>query len=285
MRELTTVCFNGEIVEARRVPLEPFSRALRWGDGLFETIRVRAGVPEFLADHIGRIRSSAAALGFPVPRFEDLYDMAYRFLRASSLEQGALRMMLTRSDAGRLWPCGDPDPEPVVLLSGSEGVPYPPELIARGLVAAVVDQPRRFAGFLSRHKTTSYVSSVLARRAAFQRSADIGLMLNQFGRIAEADVANVFVRYEDGRIATPPLEEGALPGITRLRLMRALGTVEEVPVTYADLTMASEVLFTNALMPVMPAARLDDRIFTQRDFFAIAWSKLEGDPHAHKGIF
>jgi branched-chain amino acid aminotransferase len=273
MRELGAVCLDGDIIDVRDVRLEPFSRAFRWGEGLFETIRVRGGVLEYLADHLRRMSASARALGFQPPDVERIARMACLFVKARSLERGAVRITLARRDARRLWPCDDPATS--VLITGSEGIPYPEDIAARGLAAAVIEEPCRVAGFLSRHKTTSYLASIMARKAAFEASADIAVMRNQFGRIAEADIANIFVRCADGRVVTPPIEEGALPGITRARLMAAMPGIEEAPLTKEDLRLAEELVFTNALMPVIPASRLDGRPLVRRDLFIEAREALE----------
>lgn len=283
MRELEAVCLDGDIIDARDVRLMPFSRAFRWGEGLFETIRVRGGVLEYLADHLRRMSASAQALGFQPPDLEEIARMASSYVKARSLEHGAVRITIARGDARRLWPCDDPATS--VLITGSEGIPYPEDIVAGGLAAVVIDEPRRVAGFLSRHKTTSYLASIVARKVALEASADIALMRNQFSRVAEADTANIFVRCADGRVVTPPIEEGALPGITRARLMAAMRGIEEAPLTKEDLATAEELVFTNALMPVIPASRLDGRPLVRRDLFSEALEALERGGAESRGPF
>jgi len=272
MKNLSIVSMNGNIMPASDAKISPFDRGLRLGDGLFETIRVRDGRALYLNEHLNRMQSSAVILDFHTAEYDELVRMVNDFLRASGLKEGSLRITLTRGDGEGMWP---PKELPTLLvISGAQGVPYPPEAVSKGLTAVVVDEPRRMAGMLSRHKTTSYISSIMARKAAVDEKGTIAILLNQFDRICEADNANIFVVTRKDEIITPPLDEGALPGITRQRLLEAIPDIVQSSVTKEDLYDAQEVVFTNALMPVMPASNIDGQRLRAREFFEEARALL-----------
>jgi len=109
---------------------------------------------------------------------------------------------------------------------------------------------------LSRIKSTSCLDSIIARVEADRRGADDAILLNTAGRIAEATAANVFAVI-DGVTATPPVADGALPGIMREAVM-ASTSVEERSLSPTDLDVASEIFLTSSL-GIRPVIAFGDR--------------------------
>jgi branched-subunit amino acid aminotransferase/4-amino-4-deoxychorismate lyase len=114
---------------------------------------------------------------------------------------------------------------------------------------------------LSRVKCAAgLLDGVLARERARETGFDEAIMLNTRGHVAEATVSNVFVARK-GRLLTPTIESGALPGVTRaavLNLARESGIeAAEAELTLEDLNTADEALLTNSVMGVMPLTRLE----------------------------
>ena len=82
-------------------------------------------------------------------------------------------------------------------------------------------------------------------------------MLNTDGALACAAAANLFW-IRDGRLFTPALACGVLPGLARARLM-ARETVEEVVAGREALDTAEAIFLTNSLTEVRPVRWLDGR--------------------------
>ena len=57
------VWLNGALLAAGLARIDPSDRGLTLGDGIFETIRVAAGVPQQAPRHLARLRRSAEQLG------------------------------------------------------------------------------------------------------------------------------------------------------------------------------------------------------------------------------
>jgi branched-chain amino acid aminotransferase len=109
---------------------------------------------------------------------------------------------------------------------------------------------------LSRIKALPYLDNLLAVAEARAHGADDALLLNTRGTIACASVANVFL-IRDGRLETPPVSDGALPGTMRalvLCLAQQAGlTPVENSLHVKDLAGADEVILTNSVSRVMEA--------------------------------
>lgn len=242
---------NGRLVEAGAPALRLDERGFTLGDGLFETLAVRDGRPQHLEPHLLRLAEGAALLRLPLPPRERLEQALRETLRANDLTAGVLRLTLTRGHSRRgIEP--EPGAEPTLAVTAAPPPPPPPP--ARLIVAGGM---RRDEGSpLSRVKALAYLPSVLARLEARAAGADEALLPNTAGRIASATVANVFL-LAGGRVVTPPLSDGPLPGIAR-GVILAAGLAEEAPLEAALLAEAEALVLTNSLS-LRPASALAGR--------------------------
>ncbi|NML15182.1 aminodeoxychorismate synthase component I [Azohydromonas sp. G-1-1-14] len=108
---------------------------------------------------------------------------------------------------------------------------------------------------LSRHKTTLRARYDAGVRAAEQAGAFDMLFFTPEGRLIEGGRSNVFVQL-DGRWWTPPLEDGALPGVMREVLMAQLGAAER-SLRREDVLNAQSLTVCNALRGALPARLVD----------------------------
>lgn len=239
---MTIVWLDGRLIPASQARIDPADRGLTLGDGVFETMRARAGRVARLAAHLARLRAGAALLRFAVPFDDAAIEAALAAtLHANRLDDGVLRLTLTRGPAGGR---GLPPPQaaaPTVLIAAA-----PPPAPAGPARAVIARGTRRNADSpLSRIKSLNRLDDVLARIEAAERGADEALLLNGAGRLVESSVANLFLVL-GGVAVTPPLADGALPGVVRAELLAAHGAVER-SLAEADLACAEEAFLTNAL--------------------------------------
>ena len=235
-------------------------RGLLLGDGLFETLLLRAGRPERLDAHLARLRSSGETLGVPVP--PDLGTFVEEALpplwtREGRPARAALRVVVTRG----AWEGLDPAPGAVpgvhVVVRALPDGPPPPA------AAATVDAPRIDPRHpLAGHKVLSWMSYVEARRRARAAGAEMALLRTLAGDVAEADCGNLFVVI-DGVAVTPPLDTGVLPGILRTAALAALRgggrPCAERRIAPEEMERASEAFVTSSLSGARPLGRIDGR--------------------------
>ncbi len=253
-----TLWLDGRLLPDHAARINPADRGLLLGDGLFETVRAIAGMPLHFARHLARLRAGAATLGMALAWPDDALAEAARTVLAG--QDGALRLTLTRGPAprGLLPPAGT---RPTMLITAA---PLPPPLPpARAIVAAATRRNEHSP--LSRIKSLNYLDSILARQEAAARGADEAILLNTAGDVAEASAGNLFVLLA-GAWTTPPTRAGALPGITRARLLEA-GLAQEARLTVADLALA-EAIFLSSSLGLRALASLDDRALRPPDLGA-----------------
>jgi len=255
------IYLNGAIVPPDFARIDPADRGFTLADGLFETLRAYNGKPFRLEDHLVRLETSAQALGIPL-LFDAVMiaEAVLELLTANALTEGdaAIRITATRGTGPRgLIPPADVKPTLMITTSAYHALPDT-------CAATLVDIRRNEGSPLSRMKSLGYLDNVLATREAAERGAEEAILLNNAGRVAGAARANVFAVL-DGRLLTPPLSDGVLPGIARrvvLDLAEALRIpTEEASLSPADLAGAREIFLTNSLFEIRSVGRLDDRDF------------------------
>lgn len=235
------ISLNGILLEQEAARIDPTDRGLLLGDGVFETIAVRKGAVRRLPAHLARLRLGAAVLNIPLSQTDDqLGALILETLTANALLEAVVRVTLTRGPGGR-GIVAPAEPKPTLMISAAP-LPASPEP-ARVIIAQ--DTRRNEFSPLAQIKSLNYLDNVIARQEAVAQNVDDALLLNTVGRVAESTVANIFVLVNGGLI-TPPISEGALPGVMRAEAIR-LARAEERAVTVDMLGQASEIFLTNAL--------------------------------------
>lgn len=246
------ISINGVLIDAAEARIDPSDRGFTLGDGVFETIAVRRNAVRHLAAHLARLRSGANLLGIPLPGDDQhIANMIGAAITGNNLTEGVVRLTLTRGPGARGL-ATPTRPTPTLVISVA---PLPPPAEPAKVVIAKMTRRNEHSP-LSRIKHTSYLDNILARREAEAVGADDALLLNTVGNVSESTVANIFVLV-DGYMLTPPIADGALPGIMRLEAIK-LTKAEERTVSVDMLMRGSEVFLTNAL-GVRPVTHIDGK--------------------------
>ena len=255
------VYVNGNLVQRDQAVVSAFDRSFLYGDGLFETIRAYGGVPFLLEEHLDRLGRSATELGIAVPDRDEIAGAVHKLITANKLGDVYVRITLSRGiHDGALAP--DKPMPPTLVIDARLLHPYPDELYRRGARVTVSSYRHDSGSPLRRHKTTSYLLSVLARQEAARQGADEAVLLDHAGHVAEGSVSSVFI-VRGGVLWTPPLDMNILPGVTRaavLRLAREAGIeICEARFDLAAFQAADEAFLTNALMEILPVCSVAGR--------------------------
>jgi branched-chain amino acid aminotransferase len=255
------VWMDGRIVDGRDARVSILDHGFLYGDGIFESLRVRGGTIFGLDAHLARLAASGRAIGLVLPLGpEDIGKIVAETVRARGEEDAYVRLLVTRG-VGDLGVDPTSCPRPSVLCIATELRIHSDEKLARGLALVTASYRRAPADALDpRVKSMNYLTSALAKLEARRQGADEALLLNGRGDVAEASVANVFARAGEV-LLTPPTSDGALPGITRatvLELAPRLGMgAQERSLGRVDLFRADEVFLTGTGIGIIGVRELD----------------------------
>ncbi len=236
-------------------------RGFRYGDGVFETIHVCAGAPEFWHAHLQRLRLGAERLKLAWPEERRLTAEAQQLLAGSV--DGVLRIWLTRGPGGAGYrPVAGQMPTRILRFSPSPAAPLS-DVATRGVSLRVCQTRLGQNPALAGIKHLNRLEQVLA--ANEWDAPDIeGLMLDPSGNLIEGTKTNVFF-IREGNLITPDLTQAGVAGIVRkIVLEEAAHTDIPVairPIRLAEALAADECFLTNSLIHLWPVRDLDGKAF------------------------
>ena len=257
------VYIDGKYYEKDEAKVSVFDHGLLYGDGVFEGIRAYNGKIFKCEEHVRRLYDSAKAIWLAIPMSEEELAVAlHAVLKVNKLKDGYIRLVVTRGK-GDLGLDPRKCPKPTVIIIADSITLYPEEFYQKGLEVVTAATRRIPPDCLSpRVKSLNYLNNILAKIEGLQAGCIEVIMLNHLGYVAECSGDNIFV-VRDGKVLTPPLEAGALGGITRgtvMELARGAGyEVAEPNVTTYDLYTADEVFLTGTAAEVIPVVKADGR--------------------------
>jgi branched-chain amino acid aminotransferase len=206
------------------------------GDGVFEVIRLYAGEPFALSEHLDRLERSAASIELPVER-----GAIERELDALLAEFGSGEAQLR-----------------IVLTRGGRRILLTEELPERGSSARVATVTYSPSVILTGVKSLSYGANMQATRIAQARGADEAVLVRPDDIVLEAPTSSIFWVSPEGGLRTPAISTGILESITRAQIVRSLH-VEEGEFGVDDLLGAPEAFLASTVREVQPIAAIDDR--------------------------
>lgn len=181
-----------------------------------------------LDSHLRRLLNSASVWGFHVT--EEALLAALRHA-ASAWSRTPMRVRLL---AGR---------QGVIRVEGTPLAPAPERIRA-----VLDDRPVPTSDPLLYHKTTA--RAVYDQARARHPDADDVLLWNAAGHACEFTIGNLVAEI-DGRLLTPPVHDGLLPGVQRA-LELAAGKILEAAITVADLKRSTAIYRINSLRGWIP---------------------------------
>jgi branched-chain amino acid aminotransferase len=257
------IYINGNFFPENDAKINCNDRGFLLSDGLFETLRIYAGLPHYLQEHWERLQNGANFLKIPLPiDITELKLIISTLLQYNNLSTSAASIRLTLSRG--TGPRGLAPPaviSPTLVLSATPLLPIR-KITANVFITSI---PRNELSPLSQIKSLNYLDNMLAHCEALENNADEGVLLNTQGNIAEASTSNIFIVTKDG-IITPRLQDGALPGVTR-KIVIALCKENQLPlletsITVSQLLQAREIFLTNSIIEIKPVIKVNQHIIS-----------------------
>jgi branched-chain amino acid aminotransferase len=241
--------FNDEIIPADSKVLSVANRAFRYGDGLFESMRLMKGQLKFADMHADRLQRGMKALkidGYSAMDTWFLKDRVDALASRHKLKHGRIRLTVYRDADGLYTPsqnkaafCMELQPmdEPRYFLND------------KGLIMDLFNDLGKPLNYLSNIKSCNALVYVMAGIYKTQQRLEDVFILNQNKFLCEASSSNVFVWYKN-HLYTPALSEGCVEGVMR-QVVINLAIKNKIPVTEAQINPeilyeADEVFLTNA---------------------------------------
>ncbi len=258
--------FEGQIVPFAQATVSVATHAFNYGTAIFEGIRAYRQADGGLAllfatEHYKRLLRNGRLLRANVKESaQDLVDITCELLRRNGLVADLyVRPLLYKSAQSiRLQLSGLEDRITIFSFPLGDYVPTEGLNVALSAWQRVNDNAVPARGKI----TGSYVNACLAVEDAHSGGYGEALLLNADGHVAEASSANLFVVH-DGVIATPPVADDVLPGVTRMAVLKLAAdtgrAVEVRKIDRTELYTCDEVFLTGTGAQIAAVASIDGR--------------------------
>lgn len=235
------------------------SRALRYGEGLIETMFFRGKTLRHFDLHYERLSNSLKELHFPpIEKFAFEKELAKTIISNQNPEKGILRAEFYLCESLfelQFWI------EFIPVKEDHE------EWRKKGLILDISNKVLKCADSISHIKNSSRLLYVIAKHEAVHNGLDDMLICNPAGNLVESTHSNIFI--VKGRDTyTPPLSEGCVNGVMRRFLLEKKElqgiTLSEKNITKETLAEADEVFLTNAVRGIQPVDSINGKAYSNK---------------------
>jgi branched-chain amino acid aminotransferase len=255
--------YNGNLVAFEDVKITPDNRAYKYGDSVFETIKVINGKLVFWEEHYFRLMASMRMLRMKIPMNFTLEFLEKEILKTVKVTNSnttlRIRLTITRKDGGFYLPLTNE----VDYLIESREIRF---LTKDNYKVDLFKDFYLYSGHLSTIKTNNKLIHTLASIFAKENDLDNCILLNERKGIVEATNATLFL-IKGNTIKTPLLSEGCLKGIAREKVIKIIESnndydIEETVISPFEIQKADEVFITNSIIGIQPITNYRKKTFS-----------------------
>ena len=251
---LQYINFDGQLIAENQQIATIENRALRYGDGLFETMLWKDGDIRFLDLHVKRLQQGMQTLQLDeYAKFDAFFirSKTEELIRKNNMlgQQVRVRLVVYRAGGGTYAPETN---KPVYVLQASR-MPSVLRDKKLGLIVDLYTDFKKPYSDLSHLKSNNALIYVMAGLYKKKFAYDEVFLLNQEGNLCEGLISNIFIYYEK-TLYTPALKEGCVEGVMR-KVVMEMAEHEGVPVVEEQISPeimkeADEIFCTNAVQGV-----------------------------------
>jgi len=259
---MATIFSNNKLISTEDYSISHNHRAFKYGDGVFETIKVSQSVPLFLKHHYSRLVLALNFFEFEIPEFWS-YSFFVRhcldLIKANNIVYGSLRIQVNRLGGGKYLPTSN-GCDLLIEVNPIEQKTY--EINSKPNKLGVFTKMTKVLDESSNYKTLN--SNVYIQAAIYKENQQLNevIVLNQNGRVADASASNVFIAIKN-LLIVPPSSEGGVDGIMRRVLVKLCKQhkidLQVVPITLTDIKDASEIFVTNVIKGIQPITKFKEK--------------------------
>ncbi len=249
---MSTWYHDGKPIDA--APID--DRAFQYGDGLFETIAIRAGTPRLWDFHMERLEFGCSRLNIEMPESAGLKDELMRALEESKEQPGySVAKIIVSSGVGQRGYGRAPASPAAVFIGVFPARPVARDTYRRGVDMHLCETRLAVSSATAGIKTLNRLEQVIGRSEALAAGAFEGLMLDADGRVICGTMSNVFI-VSDKSLKTPSLERNGVAGVMRRLMLESLDSsgmdIEVRDIDVDEFRTCDEVFLTNSQFGLLP---------------------------------
>ena len=260
---MTIAYLNGEFLPLEEARISPMDRGFLFGDGIYEVIPSYGGKMVGFGPHISRMQDGLNEIEINL----DWSDEQWRELCTSLLQKNGngnlgVYLHVTRGADSKRHHAYPEGIAPTVFGYAFE-IPPPPIPDRAAIKPYTCSTGHDMRWDRCNIKSISLLGNVMHYQQGYSKGDGEILLYNENNELTECGACNAYV-VKNGVVATPPLDNQILPGITRQLLLEVLRADDSIPVEERAVTMdevwdADEIWISSSSKEVVPVIQLDGK--------------------------
>ena len=260
---MSIVFLNNEFMPMEEAKISPMDRGFLFGDGIYEVIPSYNGKLVGFGPHIARMQEGMSLIGIKLDWSESKWrEIVEQLIEKNGSANLGIYLHVSRGTDSKRFHAYPEDVEPTVYAFAFE---IPEANVADKALAKTykVNSTEDLRWKRCHIKSTALLGNVMHFQHGFADGCNETLLFNSNNELTEASACNAYI-VKDGVIATPPLDNQILPGITRLILLDILAKdgslkVEERIVTMDEVENADEIWLTSSSKEIAPVVEFNGK--------------------------
>tara|TARA_B100000767_G_scaffold264731_1_gene279988 strand:- start:73 stop:906 length:834 start_codon:yes stop_codon:yes gene_type:complete len=257
--------FNGDLLFKDNIKLTTENRGFKYGDAIFETVKVINKKVVFWEDHYFRLLASMRMLRMKIPMNFTLEFLEQEILKTIEVLDDSIsfrvRLNIYRGDGGLYTPLNNNINYFIDVKQNNFQTKDKYHL-------DLYKDFYNFSGLLSTIKTNNRMVNTLASIFADENDLDNCILLNERKGVVEVANGNIFI-VKGKVIKTPALTEGCIKGIIRNKVIDILNkndefTIEETTISPFEIQKSDEVFITNAIIGIQSVTNYRKKVFDRK---------------------
>ncbi len=259
--------FNGKIYEENKPVIGVSNRGLRYGDGLFETLKFKNNELILADEHFARLWKGMQLLQFEVPKLftpDRIQLQGMELLKKNKQPSARIRLTIIRGDGG-IYDAQNHTPNYIIQtwpLKTDHS-----SLNENGLQLCIYPGAKKMIDLFSNIKHNNYLPYFMGALFAKDQQCNDAILLNNHERICDSTIANVFI-IKNEMIYTPSLEEGCVAGVMRKFIIQNIVasdySITETLITKEMLLESDEVFLSNSMYNIRWVAGIADKKYSNK---------------------
>jgi branched-chain amino acid aminotransferase len=264
---MSIVFHNSDFIKEDDLVIKNSNRALNYGDGFFETIKIINANPFNFPAHYLRYCFACSVLKLDCTENEEsLLLLLNKLIKHNNIIKGSAKIHISRGGEGKYLPNSTSSD---IVISTNDGLGFE---LNTPISLCVFSDEQKTKGKISNIKSINAVVSVLGAMHAKENGFDNAILMNTEGDCIEATNSNIFL-VKNKIIYTPPITDGCVNGVMRGWVLKQEDLIEK-SLNIVDLKNADEVFITNSISGITAVDRVGDTAFSNFDYSAKLQQKL-----------
>jgi branched-chain amino acid aminotransferase len=257
--------FNGKYYSSEEAIIPAQNRGLRYGDGIFETIKLKNGKLILADEHWERLQAGLRLLKFIHSKFfskEKIFAEILALAQKNKLQNSRIRLTIIRGDGGIYDAKKHTENYILEAINLPEGNG---EFNSNGLQLCFYNDAKKVLDNFSNLKTNNYLPYFMGALFAKENNCNDAIIFNSNDFVCDTTIANIFY-IKNEVLYTPSLTQGCVAGVMRAWLITKIQTlgfsVIEKEITKEDLISADEIFLSNSIYNIRWVAAVENTSYT-----------------------